>query len=555
MAQSTGEKGCTIMSSITVDGQHNGSIEGHNHHHTDAGHHGPAKGISRWLFTTNHKDIGTLYLWLSFILFLVGGVMALAVRAELFKPGLQLLDPNLYNQLVTMHGLIMIFGAVMPAFTGLANWMIPLMIGAPDMALPRMNNWSFWILPFAFTILASTLFMDGGGPNFGWTFYAPLSTTYGPKSTDFFIFSVHLMGMSSIMGAINIIATIFNLRAPGMTMMKLPLFVWTWLITAFLLIAVMPVLAGAVTMMLMDRHFGTSFFDAGGGGDPVMFQHIFWFFGHPEVYIIILPSFGIISEIIPTFSRKRLFGYASMVYATASIAIVSFSVWAHHMFTTGLALGAQLYFMFATMIVAVPTGVKIFNWVATMFKGALSFETPMLFCLGFLVMFTCGGFSGLMLSIIPADFQYHDTYFVVAHFHYVLIPGAIFGAIAAVYYWLPKWCGHMYSETLGKIHFWLSAISLNLTFFPMHFLGLAGMPRRIPDYALQFADFNKIVSIGSFIFGAAQVLFLYIVIKTIRSGAPAPANPWNAKGLEWTVPSPAPYHTFSTPPMIPAETH
>ncbi|MEY3182820.1 MAG: cytochrome c oxidase subunit [Pseudomonadota bacterium] len=543
------------MSSITVDGQHNGSIEGHNHHHTDAGHHGPAKGISRWLFTTNHKDIGTLYLWLSFILFLVGGVMALAVRAELFKPGLQLLDPNLYNQLVTMHGLIMIFGAVMPAFTGLANWMIPLMIGAPDMALPRMNNWSFWILPFAFTILASTLFMDGGGPNFGWTFYAPLSTTYGPKSTDFFIFSVHLMGMSSIMGAINIIATIFNLRAPGMTMMKLPLFVWTWLITAFLLIAVMPVLAGAVTMMLMDRHFGTSFFDAGGGGDPVMFQHIFWFFGHPEVYIIILPSFGIISEIIPTFSRKRLFGYASMVYATASIAIVSFSVWAHHMFTTGLALGAQLYFMFATMIVAVPTGVKIFNWVATMFKGALSFETPMLFCLGFLVMFTCGGFSGLMLSIIPADFQYHDTYFVVAHFHYVLIPGAIFGAIAAVYYWLPKWCGHMYSETLGKIHFWLSAISLNLTFFPMHFLGLAGMPRRIPDYALQFADFNKIVSIGSFIFGAAQVLFLYIVIKTIRSGAPAPANPWNAKGLEWTVPSPAPYHTFSTPPMIPAETH
>lgn len=532
------------MSSIAIDGQHKESI-----------YHGPAKGISRWLFTTNHKDIGTLYLWLSFILFLVGGLMALIVRAELFKPGLQLLDPNLYNQLVTMHGLIMIFGAVMPAFTGLANWMIPLMIGAPDMALPRMNNWSFWILPFAFTILASTLFMDGGGPNFGWTFYAPLSTTYGPKSTDFFIFSVHLMGMSSIMGAINIIATIFNLRAPGMTMMKLPLFVWTWLITAFLLIAVMPVLAGAVTMMLMDRHFGTSFFHAGGGGDPVMFQHIFWFFGHPEVYIIILPSFGIISEIIPTFSRKRLFGYASMVYATASIAIVSFSVWAHHMFTTGLALGAQLYFMFATMVVAVPTGVKVFNWVATMFRGALSFETPMLFAIGFLVMFTCGGFSGLMLSIIPADFQYHDTYFVVAHFHYVLIPGAIFGAIAAVYYWIPKWTGKMYSETLGKIHFWLSAISLNLTFFPMHFLGLAGMPRRIPDYALQFADFNKIVSIGSFIFGAAQVLFLFIVIKTIRSGAPAPANPWGAKGLEWTLPSPAPYHTFVTPPMITADTH
>lgn len=542
------------MSSIVFDDQHKGSAQeqaqGYHDHH-----HGPSKGITRWLFTTNHKDIGTLYLWLSFILFLVGGVMALVVRAELFKPGLQLLDPNLYNQLVTMHGLIMIFGAVMPAFTGLANWMIPLMIGAPDMALPRMNNWSFWILPFAFTILASTLFMEGGGPNFGWTFYAPLSTSYAPKSTDFFIFSVHLMGMSSIMGAINIIATIFNLRAPGMTMMKLPLFVWTWLITAFLLIAVMPVLAGAVTMMLMDRHFGTSFFDAGGGGDPVMFQHIFWFFGHPEVYIIILPSFGIISEIIPTFSRKPLFGYASMVYATASIAIVSFSVWAHHMFTTGLVLGAQLYFMFATMVVAVPTGVKVFNWVATMFKGALSFETPMLFAIGFLVMFTCGGFSGLMLSIIPADFQYHDTYFVVAHFHYVLIPGAIFGAIAAVYYWIPKWTGKMYSETLGRIHFWLSAISLNLTFFPMHFLGLAGMPRRIPDYALQFADFNKIVSIGSFIFGAAQVLFLFIVIKTIRSGAPASANPWGAKGLEWTLPSPPPYHSFSTPPLIPLDTH
>ena len=541
------------MSSIAIGGEHSKSAQdghGHNDHY-----HGPAKGISRWLFTTNHKDIGTLYLWLSFILFLLAGVMVLVVRAELFKPGLQLLDPNLYNQLVTMHGLIMIFGAVMPAFTGLANWMIPLMIGAPDMALPRMNNWSFWILPFAFTILVSTLFMDGGGPNFGWTFYAPLSTTYGPMSTDFFIFSVHLMGMSSIMGAINIIATIFNLRAPGMTMMKLPLFVWTWLITAFLLIAVMPVLAGGGDLMLLDRTFCSNFFDAGGGGDPVMFQHIFWFFGHPEVYIIILPSFGIISEILPTFSRKRLFGYASMVYATASIAIISFSVWAHHMFTTGLALSAQLYFMFATMVVAVPTGVKVFNWVATMFKGALSFETPMLFAIGFLVMFTCGGFSGLMLSIIPADFQYHDTYFVVAHFHYVLIPGAIFGAIAAVYYWIPKWTGRMYSETLGKIHFWLSILSSNLTFFPMHFLGLAGMPRRIPDYALQFADFNKIVSIGSFIFGAAQVLFLFIVIKTIRSGAPAPANPWGAKGLEWTVPSPAPYHTFTTPPIIPAETH
>ncbi|MBC7417225.1 MAG: cbb3-type cytochrome c oxidase subunit I, partial [Pedobacter sp.] len=302
-------------------------------------------------------------------------------------------------------------------------------------------------------------------------------------------------------------------------------------------------------MMLADRHLGTSFFNAGGGGDPVLFQHVFWFFGHPEVYIMILPSFGIISEIIPTFSRKKLFGYTSMVYATVSIAILSFTVWAHHMFTTGIPLAAQLYFMFATMLIAVPTGVKIFNWVATMFRGSLTFETPMLFAISFLVMFTIGGFSGLMLAIVPADFQYHDTYFVVAHFHYVLVPGAVFGIMAACYYWLPKWTGHMYSETLGKTHFWLSTIGVNLTFFPMHFLGLAGMPRRIPDYALQFSDFNRIASIGAFLFGASQILFLFIIIRTIRGGPKAPAKPWDgAKGYEWQIPSPAPYHTFSTPP-------
>lgn len=510
--------------------------------------HGPAPGIMRWIFTTNHKDIGTLYLWFSFIMFLVGGSMAMLIRAELFKPGLQFFEPDFFNQLTTMHGLIMIFGAVMPGFVGLANWMIPLMIGAPDMALPRMNNWSFWLLPFAFTILISTVFMNGPAPNFGWTAYAPLSTIYGPKSTDFFIFSIHLMGMSSIMGAINIIATVLNMRAPGMTLMKMPIFVWTWLITAFLLIAVMPVLAGAVTMMLMDRHFGTSFFNAAGGGDPVLYQHIFWFFGHPEVYVMILPSFGIMSEIIPTFSRKKLFGYTSMVYATSSIALLSFTVWAHHMFTTGLPVVGEIFFMFATMLIAVPTGVKIFNWTATMFRGALSFETPMLFAVAFLVMFTVGGFSGLMLAIVPADFQYHDTYFVVAHFHYVLVPGAVFGIIAAVYYWLPKWTGHMVSETLGRTHFWLSAISLNVLFFPMHFLGLAGMPRRIPDYALEFADFNRIASIGGFVFGCSQILFLYIVIKTIRGGEKATAQVWEgAHGLEWTLPSPPPYHTFSKP--------
>ena len=520
--------------------------------HDDHSHdNGPAHGIKRWLFTTNHKDIGTLYLWLSFLMFLVGGGMAMCIRAELFKPGLQFFEPNFFNQLTTMHGLIMIFGAVMPAFVGLANWMIPLMIGAPDMALPRMNNWSFWILPFAFSLLISTLFMKGGAPDFGWTAYAPLSTTFGPKSTDFFIFSVHLMGISSIMGAINVIATILNLRAPGMTLMKMPIFVWTWLITAFLLIAVMPVLAGVITMMLMDRNFGTSFFHAAGGGDPVLYQHIFWFFGHPEVYIMILPSFGIISEIVPTFSRKTLFGYTSMVYATASIALLSFLVWAHHMFTTGMPVVGEIYFMLATMLISVPTGVKIFNWVATMFRGALTFETPMLFAIAFLIMFTIGGFSGLMLAMVPADFQYHDTYFVVAHFHYVLVPGAVFGIIAAVYFWLPKWTGHPYSETLGKIHFWLSAISINVLFFPMHFLGLAGMPRRIPDYALEFVDFNRIASTGGFVFGLSQLLFLYIIVKTIRCREKAPNKVWEgARGLEWTLSSPPPYHSFTTPPKV-----
>ncbi|MDX1588339.1 MAG: cytochrome c oxidase subunit I [Oleiphilaceae bacterium] len=520
-------------------------------HTDDHAGHGPAKGITRWLYTTNHKDIGAMYLIFSFTMFLLGGAMAMVIRAELFQPGMQMVEPAFFNQMTTMHGLVMVFGAVMPAFVGLANYMIPLMIGAPDMALPRMNNWSFWLLPAAFTLLVSTLFMPGGAPNFGWTFYAPLSTSYGPPSTTFFIFAVHIMGISSIMGAINVIATIINLRAPGMTLMKMPLFVWTWLITAFLLIAVMPVLAGVVTMMLMDIHFGTSFFEAAGGGDPVLFQHLFWFFGHPEVYIMILPAFGIVSAIIPAFSRKRLFGYTSMVYATGAIAVLSFFVWAHHMFVVGLPLQAELFFMYATMIIAVPTGVKIFNWISTMFRGSLTFETPMLFATSFVILFTVGGLSGVMLAIAPADFQYHDTYFVVAHFHYVLVPGAIFGIFAAVYYWLPKWTGHMYNEALGKTHFWMSFIGMNLAFFPMHFVGLAGMPRRYADYPLQFANFNMISSIGAFMFGATQLLLLYIIIKTIRGGKKAPAKPWDgAEGLEWDLPSPLPYHTFAKPPKV-----
>jgi len=519
--------------------------------HDDHGHHGPAKGIMRWVFTTNHKDIGTMYLWFAFTMLFIGGTMALIIRSELFQPGMQLIEPEFFNQMTTMHGLIMVFGAIMPAFVGLANWMVPLMVGAPDMALPRMNNWSFWILPFAFGMLLLTLFTEAGAPNFGWTFYAPLSTTYAPSSVTYFIFGVHMMGISSIMGAINIIATILNLRAPGMTLMKMPLFIWTWLITAYLLIAVMPVLAGVVTMMLMDIHFGTSFFDAAGGGDPVLFQHVFWFFGHPEVYIMILPAFGIVSQIIPTFARKPLFGYASMVYATSSIAFLSFIVWAHHMFTVGMPLQTELFFMYATMLIAIPTGVKVFNWVSTMFRGSMTFETPMLFALAFVVLFTIGGFSGLMLAIAPADFQYHDTYFVVAHFHYVLVPGALFGIIAGVYYWLPKWTGHYYNENLGKFHFWMSFIGVNVTFFPMHFVGLAGMPRRIPDYALQFADFNAIATVGAFVFGFSQLIFLFLLIKTIRGGEKATDQVWEgAEGLEWTIPSPAPYHTFAEPPHV-----
>ncbi|MBI1423602.1 MAG: cytochrome c oxidase subunit I [Gammaproteobacteria bacterium] len=516
-------------------------------------HHHPT-GIKRWLFTTNHKDIGTLYLWFSFIMLLIGGSMAMVIRAELFEPGMQFVDPNFFNMMTTLHGLIMVFGAIMPATVGLANWLVPMMIGAPDMALPRMNNWSFWILPFAAFMLVSPMFMGGDffagqGPNFGWTFYEPLSGQYG--KLGYFIFAIHLLGISSIMGSINIIATILNMRAPGMTLMKMPMFVWTWLITAFLLIAVMPVLAGAVTMMLTDKYFGTSFFDAAGGGDPVLFQHVFWFFGHPEVYIMILPAFGIVSQIIPTFARKKLFGYASMVYATAAIAFLSFIVWAHHMFVVGMPVAGELYFMYATVMIAVPTAVKVFNWVATMWRGSMTFEVPMLWAIAFVFLFTIGGFTGLMLGVAPADFQYHDTYFVVAHFHYVLVTGALFAILGGVYYWLPKWTGHMYNEKLSKLHFWLSAIAVNVLFFPQHFLGLEGMPRRIPDYSPIFADWNMVSSIGGFVFGASQLLFLYIVIKTIRGGEKATAQVWDgAEGLEWTIPSPAPYHTFETAPEI-----
>jgi cytochrome c oxidase subunit 1 len=518
----------------------------HDHAH-DAHDHKP-QGLKRWLYATNHKDIGTMYLVFACVLFFLGGAMALVIRLELFQPGLQFVDPGFFNSMTTMHALLMIFGAVMPAWTGLANWMVPLQVGAPDMALPRLNNFSFWLLPFAFTLLLLTLVVPGGAPAGGWTLYPPLSLQAG-DSFPLTIFAIHLMGISSILGAINVIVTIMNMRAPGMGLLNMPLFCWTWLITAYLLILVMPVLAGAVTMLLTDHFFGTAFFTAAGGGDPVMFQHIFWFFGHPEVYILILPAFGVVSEIIPTFARKPLFGYESMVYATASIAFLSFIVWAHHMFTVGMPLAGQLFFMLSTMLIAVPTGVKVFNWCATMWKGSISFETPMLFALAFLFLFTLGGFSGLMLAIVPADFQYHDSYFVVAHFHYVLVPGAVFAIMAGVYYWLPKWSGRMYDERLGKLHFWLSTIGVNVLFFPQHFLGLAGMPRRIPDYATQFADWNMVSSVGAFFFGFSQLLFVYIIWKAVRSGERAPQRPWEgAHGLEWELPTPAPYHSWDTPP-------
>lgn len=539
---------------MTLESQH--AHDDHHDHAHQPPHHSIKNGIfpwlKGWLFTTNHKDIGTLYLFFSLIMLFVGGGMALLIRLQLFQPGARFFDPNFYNELVTVHGLIMVFGVIMPAFVGLANWMIPMMIGAPDMALPRLNNWSFWILPFAFTILIISLFIPGSGPNFGWTLYAPLSTLYGPPSTDYLIVSIHLMGISSVLGAINIIATITNLRAPGMTWMRMPLFVWTWFITAFLLIGAMPVLAGVVTMVLFDRHFGTSFFNAAGGGDPVMYQHLFWFFGHPEVYIMILPAFGIVSEVIPTFARKKLFGYEFMVGAVAAIAILSYLVWGHHMFTAGMAVGTQLYFMYATMLIAVPTGIKVFNWVATMWRGAITFETPMLFAIAFVILFTIGGFSGLMLAIVPADYQYQDTYFVVAHFHYVLVAGAFLGILCGVYYWLPKWIGRYYNETLGQWHFWLTMMGINLTFFPMHFLGLAGMPRRITDYAVQFTEFNMACTIGAFILGFAQFIFLYNLLSTIfGKGAPANGRVWEGShGLEWTLDSPPPYHSFSTPPQL-----
>lgn len=515
-------------------------------------------GWRRWIMSTNHKDIGTMYIVFAIIAGIIGATFSMMMRMQLAVPGGEFLGgenpKQFYNVLITAHGFLMIFFMIMPGLIGgFGNWFVPLLIGAPDMAFPRLNNISFWLLVPALILIMMSVFV-GAGAGTGWTFYPPLSSTLGHSgpAVDFMLFALHLAGASSILGAINFIATIFNMRTPGMTLHKMPLFVWSILVTAFLLLLAVPVLAGGITMLITDRNFGTTFFDPAGGGDPVLFQHLFWFFGHPEVYIMILPAFGIISQIVSTFSRKPIFGYLGMVYAMVGIGAVGFIVWAHHMFTVGLNVNVNAYFSAATLIIAVPTGVKIFSWIATMWGGSLRFPTPMLFAIGFIFLFTVGGLTGIVLANAGLDTVLHDTYYVVAHFHYVLSLGALFGLFAGFYYWIGKISGKQYPERLGQIHFALTFIGVNLLFFPMHFLGLAGMPRRIPDYPDAFAGWNHVISVGAVLTAFSALFFLFIVIRILLSSQKAPANPWGegAKTLEWTVESPAPFHTFEEQPKV-----
>ena len=519
-------------------------------------HAPPPRGITRWLYATNHKDIGKMYLVFGIVMFLVGGLLAELIRTELLTPTMRVLSPEAYNQVITVHGLVLVFAALMPITAGLANYLIPMMIGASDMALPRLNNWGFWLLPPAALLLVmpwglKLIGIGDGTIDTGWTMYAPLSIQSGPGA-DFAFIAVLLLGLSSTMASINIIVTILNQRAPGMTMMKAPVFVWSWLITALLLIAVFPALMAGVIMLMGDRHFGTHFFSAAGGGDPVLWEHIFWFFGHPEVYVLLLPTAGILPHILSTFSRKPIYGYKAQVYSFCIIGVLSVVVWAHHMFTSGMPAAANIYFMLSTMAISLPVAVLFFCWFGTIWRGAMTFETPMLFALGYIVLFGIGGLTGLVLSDAAADQQYHNTYFLVAHFHYALFGGPIMGVIAGIYYYLPKLTGRMYSETLGRWHFWLTMGGFNLTFMPQFLLGIAGMPRRIPDYALQFSHLNMVSSIGAYILGASQLLLVYNIVRASSgAGQRASDGVWEgARGLEFTLPSPPPFHSFTTPPLV-----
>ena len=551
------------MTTIAADADHA--------HHDDHADHKPGFFV-RWFMSTNHKDIGTLYLIFAICAGIIGSALSGLMRLELAQEGIQYLPhwaamlggeetdtagKHFWNVMITAHGLIMVFFMVMPAIIGgFGNWFVPIMIGAPDMAFPRMNNISFWLTFVAFFMLFGSMFVPGGaglGAGTGWTVYAPLSTSgsAGP-AVDMVIFSLHMAGAASILGAINFITTIFNMRAPGMTLHKMPLFVWSVLVTAFLLLLSLPVLAAAITMLLTDRNFGTAFYDAAGGGDPVLYQHLFWFFGHPEVYIMILPGFGIVSQVVSTFSKKPVFGYLGMAYAMVAIGVVGYIVWAHHMFTVGMRVDLKMYFTAATMVIAVPTGIKIFSWLATMWGGSLSFKTPMLWALGFIFMFTVGGVTGVVLANGGVDQNLHDTYYVVAHFHYVLSLGAVFALFAGFYYWIPKMSGRMYSEWMGQMHFWTFFVGVNIVFFPQHFLGQQGMPRRYPDYAHAFEYWHHISSLGYLVVMVGLFFFFANVFYTLFAGKKVGANPWGegATTLEWTLSSPPPYHQFNELPRI-----